>query len=110
MSENQLTFIDLVLSGNVLLEEIDDFVDQWHASNTKMNLTEFLGMHPDEYALWVEDESNLSYIVAARRDGVPITEYNIPQDEFKLAARAEKSSKVRDIKRWLETRRNPNVG
>lgn len=110
MSNKEGAFIDLVMSGKALLEEVDDFVDCWHESESRLQLDEFLGMRPEEYVLWVEDESNLAYIIASRREGLSVSEFNAQHTEFKLAARAEKSSKVRSIKRWLEQRGASDVG
>jgi hypothetical protein len=35
-------------------EELDDLVDKWHDSDTKMSLHEYLGMSREEYAVWTE--------------------------------------------------------
>ena len=48
------TFIDLYSSGEVSLEEIDDFIDEWHKSVQEMELHEFLGMSQKEYINWIE--------------------------------------------------------
>jgi hypothetical protein len=35
-------------------EQLDDLVDKWHDSDTKMSLHEYLGMSREEYAIWTE--------------------------------------------------------
>jgi hypothetical protein len=35
-------------------EELDDLVDKWHDSDTKVSLHEYLGMSREEYSVWVE--------------------------------------------------------
>ena len=37
-------FIDLCSNGEVLMDEIDDFIDEWHESAREIELHEFLGM------------------------------------------------------------------
>lgn len=60
-------FIDLCLRGEVLLEEIDDWVDEWHSNPQKQKLHEFLGMNLDEYSSWINSSKALSSIVATRK-------------------------------------------
>ena len=59
-------FIDLALNGEVLADEIDDFIEAWHESDSAEELPEFLGMTDQEYSLWVGDPSYLSLILSAR--------------------------------------------
>ena len=43
-SDSKLTFIELCVKGEVLIDEIDNFVDEWHQSPQDIELHEFLGM------------------------------------------------------------------
>ena len=64
MSEQPSTFVDRCLAGEALLEEIDDYVDRWHASGgSGQSLAAYLGFTPDEYALWVEQPQALNYVI-----------------------------------------------
>ena len=45
-------FIEKCLNGEALLDDIDDFVDEWHESKGNIPLYEFLGMKKSEYSLW----------------------------------------------------------
>lgn len=42
----------------VVPANIDDRIDEWHRSNSKQPLHEFLGMSAEEYAAWVVGGSN----------------------------------------------------
>jgi hypothetical protein len=61
------TFIQLVLSGETLAGEIDEFVAAWHASNDFRTLSEALGFSKEEYALWVEQPGALGGIIASHQ-------------------------------------------
>jgi len=104
MSKNA-TFIELAAGGEVLLEEIDDFIDEWHDSEGKQSLASFLGMTDDEYALWAVEPDTLPFIVRARHNGEPLpVVVNDNYRELRIAARAGDSSKVARLSRWLEQR------
>jgi hypothetical protein len=61
------TFVELCLAGEAFLDEIDDYVDEWHDADTTKKIWRFLGMTRDEYALWVEQPEFLRVIVDAHR-------------------------------------------
>lgn len=58
------TFIEKCLNGDVLCDDIDDYIDIWHESDSEDELFEFLGMTREEYALWVKDPDALPQIIA----------------------------------------------
>ncbi len=64
------TFFDLYRRGEVSAEQIDDFVDRWHAGSDawarKTPLSEYLGLTNAEYEAWVRDPDALPAIRAAR--------------------------------------------
>lgn len=51
-----MTFMDKYRKGEAKLEDIDDYIDQWHekSDGTAMDLPGFLGMTWGQYAYWVE--------------------------------------------------------
>lgn len=105
MSEGQLdTFVDLCLRGNVLLDEVDDFVDRWHTNPAGLTLREFLGMTDSEYELWLNDPDTLPYVILSRRNHQPLTK--VVNDNYynnaRMAARSDESSKIKFLKKWLE--------
>lgn len=61
------TFIDLCLSGEASMNDIDDFVDAWHDGACKVSMRECLGMSEQEYARWINDPRELSRIIASRK-------------------------------------------
>lgn len=63
MSETT-TFIEKCLNGDVLYEDIDDYIDIWHESDSDDELFEFLGMTREEYAIWVKNPDTLPQIIA----------------------------------------------
>ena len=60
-------FLDLCVSGQASADEIDDFVDAWHESNSTQTLAEFLGMTAAEYQRWVIDPASLTSLVQSHR-------------------------------------------
>jgi hypothetical protein len=107
MSEASKRFIDLALNGEVLADEIDDFVDAWHTSNSGEELHDFLGMTWQEYSLWVGDSDYLGLILSARHRGQPIKQAindNYLSDE-RLAARSDQPAKIAQLKNWVDQQR-----
>lgn len=43
-------FIELCRQGKVSPDELDDYVDAWHDSDSALPLHEYLGMTQEEYA------------------------------------------------------------
>ena len=68
------TFVASCLAGNSLLEDVDDWIDSWHDSDTDDSLTAFLGFSQDEGALFVEHPNSLRFIIAARHQHRPVAE------------------------------------
>ncbi|MDI6791768.1 MAG: hypothetical protein QME81_02710 [bacterium] len=67
MFKKNKTFVDLCLEGRVMLEQIDDFIDQWHDGDSEESLYEYLGLTRNEYAIFVENPNSLSSILMSRR-------------------------------------------
>lgn len=93
-------FITDCINGDALLTEIDDYVDRWHGSKSTLPLHEFLGMTKKEYALFVESDKYLAYIVTARKEGRNIAE--IIRSQLSVAARSDSQAKTARIERWLK--------
>ena len=68
--DEELTYMEQLLRGRVLMDSIDDFIDAWHESDSgeERTLAQFLGMSEDEYTVWLASRKVLPLIVAARRD------------------------------------------
>jgi hypothetical protein len=101
MSSRQ-TFVAACLSGRAFLSEVDDYVDSWHDSEGDVGeLYEFLGMTADEYRLWVERPDSLRFILAARKNGIPVHDLFLERGGLMAAARAEERSEAVQVLRWL---------
>jgi hypothetical protein len=101
MSEKPQRFVDRCLSGDAYLDEIEDYVELWHSTETDEDVWTFLGLTRDEYALWVERPSSLRYVLFARRFGAPLEkalDLNSPES---LAARAPSKREAESILEWL---------
>jgi hypothetical protein len=103
MSRQSDSFIDRCLRGEVMIDEIDDYVEKWHSSAKNIDIHTFLGMTGKEYDLWLRDPDTLPYIVTSRREKIPLSQ--IVRDKYeqaRLAARSADSLKVRRLKSWLQ--------
>ena len=98
------TFIDLCISGDAFIDEIDDFIDKWHNGDGEdLELHEFLGMSDEEYSLWLACPSQLATIISAKRSNISL--YQAMNDEiYALAARSDKANQISEIKAWLKAK------
>jgi hypothetical protein len=106
MSEH-VTFVAKVLSGEAMIDEIDDFVEAWHASDTDLSLEAFLGLKDEDYHLWVMKPNALPMILACYSDDPGFSEAvndNEFDYELQLAARSSSRVDLRALKDWLDTR------
>lgn len=95
------TFVDACLSGKALLDDVDDWIDQWHDSATDLSLDSFLGFSADEGSLFAERPEALRFIVAARRQRVPVAKVLETRDDYALAARSGDSEQASAVLAWL---------
>lgn len=97
-----MSFIDLCLSGDVLEDEIDSFVDSWHEDDeTALELHEYLGMSWEEYSVWATRPSILPFILSARKNGTSF-DVELNQERLALAARAETAEEAQRMESWLK--------
>ena len=106
LDREQPSYMEQLLQGKALLEDIDDFVDAWHdapddSKISSLSLEEFLGMSADEYRLWVERPESLRFIAAAHRNKQPVAAILKKEDRYGLAARAEDQGEAHELLRWL---------
>lgn len=62
------TFIEKFLEGEVSADDIDDYVDAWHAGTTDTPIYQFLGLSKEEYTQWLRDPGALTQIAQSRRE------------------------------------------
>lgn len=61
------TFVEKYFKGKVNIEQIDNFVKQWHNCLHKIELHDFLGLTWREYSLWVEQPNSLHLILSIKK-------------------------------------------
>lgn len=97
------SFMTLALSGRVLADEIEDFLEAWHRSDASEEAHEFLGMTFEEYSLWAADANSIDIILTARHTHRPLKEAvndNLRSQE-RLAARSDEAGKLAILARWI---------
>lgn len=104
---SETSFMVLALRGEVLSDEIEDFVETWHGSESNAELHDFLGMSFEEYSLWASDPNTIDVILSARHRGRPLTEAvndNLRVQE-RIAARTDEAGKLAVLSRWIAAQR-----
>lgn len=94
-------FIKDCIAGDALMSDIDDYIDSWHESDSDLSLSEFLGMSPEDYQLYVEDAAYLATIITAHKRGEKI--FTVMREHLALAARSDDSAKAKRLQKWLES-------
>ena len=96
-------FLDLYLNGEVLAEDIDDYIDAWHAKSEGESIYDFLGFSKEEYSLWLRDPNTLPYIAVARHENKPLNDVIASQlNNMAMAARSSDVFKITRLRAWLE--------
>jgi hypothetical protein len=95
-------FIDDCVNGDALLDDIDDYVDRWHGSDSSMPLYSYLGMSKHEYSLWLTEPAALAFIVKAKRERRSVTAVMASLNELPMAARSADPSNVQRVIAWLK--------
>ena len=103
MEYREKHFIQKCLDSEELWINIDDYVDEWHESDTDMELFEFLGMSQLEYAIWVEKPFALKYIIFCRKYDTDLLKTMSDEQEYqRLAARAGSLENYHELHEWLK--------
>lgn len=95
-------FINDVINADALLDEIDDYIEQWHISDSELTVFEYLGMSEEEYFLWVENDFYLKYIISAHEQNIPINALLQNEYSTKLVARSDSPEEAKIIYSWLK--------
>ena len=74
------SFIEKCINGDASLDEIDNYIDEWHDSDSdiKLELHEFLRMSWEEYSLWAVKPSLLAEILNHRKQDVSSKKLVLP--------------------------------
>lgn len=94
-------FVQSCLNGDAFLDEIDDFIDQWHDSDSEEPLHEYLGLTEREYLLWVEKPEILPFLVTAHKEDKPVGEI-LSRTFMSMAARSGSIDKALELQEWLK--------
>jgi hypothetical protein len=96
------SFIDRCISGDAFLDEVDDYIDEWHDNSISEDteLHEYLGMTLLEYSLWITNPNIIGLIIDARRRGLSLKK--MPVEIHALAARAASKEEAQRIMSWLK--------
>lgn len=94
-------FIELCAQGEVVYDEIDDFVECWHKNSCNLELHEFLGMSWENYSAWVAHPELLPLIVTAHKENKELVEIVNRANQLPLAARADRTVGARKLMQWL---------
>jgi len=94
-------FIELCLDGEALIQDIDDFVSNWHEKPSTNSLQEYLGMSAKEYNAWMLDEAVLPYIIKAHKNDEDFSDIYLDTD-VKIAARGANTEQVEQLLFWLK--------
>ena len=96
-------FIEKCHACEVLFDDIDDFIDQWHEKPGKKSLYDFLGMTRYEYSLWISDSTILPTIVNAHAQNRSIDDLLEEfQSQIPIAARSTGPRKTQELVDWLK--------
>jgi hypothetical protein len=52
-------FYDLYIQNKVNIEDLDDFLKEWHQNNSNEEINEYLGLTEKQYYMWCDDPSKL---------------------------------------------------
>ena len=94
-------FINDVINADAILDEIDDYIEKWHDSDTDCSVFEYLGMTEEEYFLWVENDFYLKYIISAHEQNKNIEDLISEDYDTKMVARASSPEEAKKIYNWL---------
>ena len=104
-SASDKTFLERYMNGEVLAEDIDDFVDAWHQNSGEKEIFEYLGMTRDEYSIWLRDPDVLPHIARARRNNIDLpTALHASVVDMPIAARSSDQLRIKRLLQWLEQR------
>ena len=97
------SFLEQCLNGDVDINDIDDFIDSWHESDSTDPLYKYLGLSRNEYALYVEQPFTLPFVIMAHKHNISLDDALSFQDGMALAARAKDADEAHKVTDWLRS-------
>lgn len=61
------TFIEKCVDDTAHVTQIDNYISQWHRSNSNESLHEYLGMTFTEYMEWIQNPNTLENIIKEKK-------------------------------------------
>jgi hypothetical protein len=95
-------FIQDCANGDALLDDIDNYIDRWHESDSPLPLHTYLGMSKPEYSLWLTEPAALAFIIKAKREHRSVASIMDSLNELPIAARSTDPGKVIKVMKWLK--------
>lgn len=102
MSNIKTNFVNLCAKGELLCDDIDDYIDAWHDSDSNLEIYEYLGMTQREYRMWVHEPDILPFIITSRIKGRNIDEVMRDFYALPMAARADSPDTAKYLMKWLK--------
>lgn len=99
-----MNFIQKCLAGDVLSDEIDDYVEQWHkgVEGQGMELHQYLGMTWSEYTLWSTKPSVLPLILKAHKNNTTLDRAQ-NYEQLAIIAQAGNAQEAHKMEAWLKS-------
>jgi len=103
------SFFDLHSRGEVVPDDIHDFIGRWHEDQEPwardMPLREYLGLTRDEYEVWLYDPFSLPSILRARQPGGNLVDIMAERyRQLRAANRREDGTIIFSLGNWLKAR------
>ncbi|PPQ31540.1 hypothetical protein [Rhodopila globiformis] len=107
-SQRPADFFSLYARGDLTADTIDDWIDTWHGGldprAKDSPLHTYLGLSPEEYALWVYDSDALPTILSARTTGRLLAELVRERlSQLQADHRPFDLTTVRGLQIWLDS-------
>ena len=98
-------YMQKCLLGEIFPDSIDDFIEEWHNSDSSLEVYDYLGMTEEDYKYYVADEDVLLFIIKSHRFrktiSQTVTEYYHDGESF--AARASDREKAKMLIDFLKS-------
>ena len=96
------TFLQACLDGDVLLEEIDEYINNWHKEKTDLSIYKYLGLSKKEYDRWLENPLFLKLIIFSHKQDTPLSSIEKWDEGELVAARAASQEEAHIMINWLK--------
>jgi len=78
MSKFKKTFKELYLADQVSIEQLDDFIDEWHTKYSgSKTLQEFLGLTDEENQACMHGETNLKRLLDKQKTHKSVAKFSL---------------------------------